>query len=82
MHFARKYYPQLMALTGDKGGKRVLNAHLEDTAFLRLRTAGRLQIWTFRKVLRQSNNSAADMTTGIVKIESTVVNEKISEAYA
>lgn len=31
--FTRKYYPQLMALTGDKGGKRVLNAHLEDTAF-------------------------------------------------
>lgn len=31
--FASKYYPQLMALTGDRGGKRVLNAHLEDTAF-------------------------------------------------
>ena len=72
-----------MALTGDKGGKRVFETRTwRIRLFLRLRTAGRLQIWTFRKVLRQSNNSAADMTTGIVKIESTVVNEKISEAYA
>ena len=28
------------------------------------------------------NNSAADMTTGIVRMESTVVKEKISDAYA
>ena len=32
--FSRKYYPELMELTGDRGGKRVLNKHLEDTAFL------------------------------------------------
>ena len=29
-----------------------------------------------------SNNSAADMTTGIVRMESTVVKAKISDAYA
>lgn len=28
--FSRKYYRSLLALTGDKGGKRVLNAHPED----------------------------------------------------
>ena len=32
--FSRKYYPELMELTGDRGGKRVLNKHPEDTVFL------------------------------------------------
>lgn len=34
--FARKYYPELMALRGDKGGKRVLKNHLEDAAFFEI----------------------------------------------
>lgn len=29
--FFRVYYDELLALEGDKGGKRVINAHLEDT---------------------------------------------------
>lgn len=32
--FSRKYYPELMELAGDRGGKRVLNKHPEDTVFL------------------------------------------------
>lgn len=32
--FSRKYYPELMELAGDRGGKRVMNKHPEDTAFL------------------------------------------------
>ncbi|MBO4416050.1 MAG: EF2563 family selenium-dependent molybdenum hydroxylase system protein [Lachnospiraceae bacterium] len=28
--FAKKYYPELMELTGDKGGKRVIMAHKDD----------------------------------------------------
>src|SRR5699024_1148906 len=32
--FSRKYYPERMELTGDRGGKRVLNKHPEDTVFL------------------------------------------------
>lgn len=30
--FSKNYYPELLALTGDKGGKRVLMAHQEDLA--------------------------------------------------
>lgn len=29
--FSRKYFPELLALTGDRGGKRILLAHPEDT---------------------------------------------------
>jgi molybdenum cofactor cytidylyltransferase len=29
--FARDYYPELLALQGDTGGKRVIQAHLDDT---------------------------------------------------
>lgn len=31
--FSKKYYPELLALTGDVGGKRVILSHLEDTVF-------------------------------------------------
>ena len=30
--FARRYFPELLNLQGDKGGKRVMQAHPEDTA--------------------------------------------------
>ena len=30
--FSRKYYPELMKLTGDVGGKQVIRAHRQDTA--------------------------------------------------
>lgn len=30
--FSRKYFPELLALTGDRGGKRILLAHPEDAA--------------------------------------------------
>lgn len=32
--FSGKYYEELLALDGDKGGKRVMDAHREDAAFL------------------------------------------------
>lgn len=32
--FSQKYYPELLALTGDMGGKRVVSAHPEDTVLL------------------------------------------------
>lgn len=32
--FSRKYYQALLSLTGDRGGKRVIDAKREDTAFL------------------------------------------------
>lgn len=32
--FSKKYYRELLALTGDKGGKRVVSAHPDDTALL------------------------------------------------
>ena len=32
--FAKKYYPELLKLYGDVGGKRVLSAHPEDTVYL------------------------------------------------
>ena len=38
--FASKYYSELMTLTGDRGGKKVLKQHLEDTAFFEV-TDGR-----------------------------------------
>ena len=31
--FSGKYYPELLALTGDKGGKRILKKHPEDVVF-------------------------------------------------
>ena len=38
--FASKYYSELMTLTGDRGGKKVLKQHLEDTAYFEV-TDGR-----------------------------------------
>ena len=32
--FSQKYYPELLELTGDTGGKHVITAHREDTALL------------------------------------------------
>ena len=40
--FSRKYYPELLALTGDTGGKHVISAHREDTAILELEDPGEL----------------------------------------
>ena len=34
--FDRSYYPELMELTDDIGGKRVLNSHLEDVAWFEM----------------------------------------------
>ena len=34
--FSRKYYPELLHLTGDKGGKKILKKHLEDVTFLEI----------------------------------------------
>ena len=34
--FSRKYYPALLELSGDRGGKRVLRQHPEDVAFLEI----------------------------------------------
>ena len=35
--FSRKYYSDLMKLTGDRGGKRVLKAHLEDVVLYEIK---------------------------------------------
>lgn len=40
--FSRKYYPDLMALSGDAGGKRIVKAHLSDTAMLEILDAAEL----------------------------------------
>ena len=32
--FFRKYYPELLALTGDTGGKRVMRKYMQDVALL------------------------------------------------
>lgn len=34
--FSRKYYPELLALTGDMGGKKVLKRHMEDVGLLEI----------------------------------------------
>lgn len=35
--FSEKYYPELMKLTGDKGGKRVIKAHPEDVGLFEIK---------------------------------------------
>lgn len=40
--FSRKYYPELMELCGDIGGKHVITAHRNDTAVLELENAKEL----------------------------------------
>ena len=32
--FSGKYYPELLALTGDTGGKRVMRKYMQDVALL------------------------------------------------
>ena len=34
--FTRKYYEELLSITGDRGGKSVITAHREDTAVLKV----------------------------------------------
>jgi molybdenum cofactor cytidylyltransferase len=34
--FGRKYYRDLLALTGDKGGKKIILSHMQDTAILEI----------------------------------------------
>ena len=41
--FARKYYDELLALEGDKGGKKVLMRHLEDTCIYEVKDARELK---------------------------------------
>lgn len=40
--FAEKYVPELMALTGDRGGKKVLKAHMERAVFYEVGDPGEL----------------------------------------
>ncbi|MDO4276131.1 MAG: nucleotidyltransferase family protein [Eubacteriales bacterium] len=41
--FSRKYYPELMELRGDVGGKHVITAHRNDTAVLTVEQAAELR---------------------------------------
>ena len=34
--FSRKYYQELMEITGDKGGKQIINRHPEDVTYLEI----------------------------------------------
>ena len=34
--FTKKYYDQLLSITGDRGGKSVITAHRDDTAVLKV----------------------------------------------
>ena len=40
--FSRKYYQELMEITGDKGGKQIINRHPEDVAYLEIEDAKEL----------------------------------------
>ena len=39
----RKYYEELMEISGDKGGKKIIKKHPEDVAYLQIRNARELQ---------------------------------------
>ena len=40
--FSRKYYQELLEITGDKGGKQIINRHPEDVAYLEIEDAREL----------------------------------------
>ena len=40
--FSRKYYQELMEITGDKGGKQIINRHPEDVTYLEIEDAKEL----------------------------------------
>ena len=40
--FSQKYYQELMEITGDKGGKQIINRHPEDVAYLEIEDAKEL----------------------------------------
>ena len=44
--FDRNYYPELMELTGDIGGKRVMNRHLDDVEWFEMSTEELMDIDT------------------------------------
>ena len=41
--FGQKYYEELMEISGDKGGKKIIKKHPEDVAYLQIRNARELQ---------------------------------------
>ena len=41
--FGQKYYKELMKISGDKGGKKIIKKHPEDVAYLRIRNAREIQ---------------------------------------
>lgn len=47
--FAEKYYNELLALEGDKGGKKVLMKHLEDICIYEVKDAKELEDIDYRK---------------------------------
>lgn len=40
--FSRKYYQELMEITGDKGGKQIINRHPDDVTYLEMKDAREL----------------------------------------
>ena len=77
--FGQKYYEELMEISGDKGGKKIIKKHPEDVAYLQIRNARELQD-ADEPVCFYSRKPAIKMISGIVIIDRTVVNENISEA--
>ena len=41
--FGQKYYEELMEISGDKGGKKIIKKHPEDVAYLQIRNAREVQ---------------------------------------
>ena len=41
--FSREYYQELMEITGDKGGKQIINRHPEDVMYFKIEDARELQ---------------------------------------
>lgn len=41
--FSREYYQELMEITGDKGGKQIINRHPEDVTYFKIEDARELQ---------------------------------------
>ena len=39
----REYYQELMEITGDKGGKQIINRHPEDVTYFKIEDARELQ---------------------------------------
>ena len=54
--FSGKYYPELLALTGDTGGKRVMRKYMQDVALLEVPDKKSLRIWISLRIFHKAIN--------------------------